>query len=213
MAKKQAKKRQAASRSSKPKARKRTRPVKTKSRKKVAAPKRSARPAKKRATARRPARKAAPVAKKRKTPARAATPVAMAPRRAPSLDRARRQLKEVEANIPTPPSSLDLDRAPSAARSGRREMRETILEHNETSPELTGGDVDADWEDAYAVGDEAPGGDNPTPDQDRVEDIAKALGVEYQDNEELRGSDKITDRDRHRWELDPASSEDYRDRD
>ena len=51
---------------------------------------------------------------------------------------------------------------------------------------LTGGDVDADWEDAYAVGDEAPGGDNPTPDQDRVDDIGKALGVEYQDNEELK---------------------------
>ena len=137
----------------------------------------------------------------------------MPPRHAPSLDRARKQLREIEENVPTPPSSLDLDRTPSAARSGRREMRETILEHNETGPELTGGDVDADWQDAYSVGDEAPGGDNPTPDQDRVEDIAKALGVEYQDNEELRGSDKITDRDRHRWELDPASSEDYRDRD
>lgn len=43
--------------------------------------------------------------------------------------------------------------------------------------------------------------------------FGKALGVEYQDNEELRGSDKIADRDKHRWELDPASSEDYRDRD
>ena len=52
---------------------------------------------------------------------------------------------------------------------------------------MTAGDVDADWEDAYAVGDEAPGGDNPTPDQDRVDDIGKALGVEYQDNEELKG--------------------------
>jgi hypothetical protein len=92
-------------------------------------------------------------------------------------------------------------------------MREARLEHNETSPVLTGGDVDANWEDAYSVGDEAPGGDNPTPDQDRVDDIGKALGVEYQDNEELRASDKIADRDRHRWELDPASSEDYRDRD
>jgi hypothetical protein len=92
-------------------------------------------------------------------------------------------------------------------------MREARHEHTETSPVLTGGDVDADWKDAYAVGDEAPGGDNPTPDQDRVDDIGKALGVEYQDNEELRASDKIADRDKHRWELDPASSEDYRDRD
>jgi hypothetical protein len=122
-------------------------------------------------------------------------------------------LREVEAGVPTPPSSLDLDREPSAARSGRQHLQESRLEHNETSPVLTGGDVDADWQDAYSVGDEAPGGDNPTPDQDRVEDIGKALGVTYDDNEELKASDKIADRDRHRWELDPASSEDYKDRD
>src|SRR5688572_3629782 len=134
-------------------------------------------------------------------------------RRAPGLERARRQLREVEETVPTPPSSLDLNRSASAARTGRAEMREARREHNETSPVLTGGDVDANWEDAYAVGDEAPGGDNPTPDQDRVDDIGKALGVEYQDNEELKASEKITERDRHRWELDPASAEDYRDRD
>lgn len=134
-------------------------------------------------------------------------------RRVPGLDRARRQLREVDETVPSPPSSLSLDRTASAARSGRRELREALEEHTETSPVLTGGDIDADWEDAYAVGDEAPGGDNPTPDQDRVDDIGKALGVEYQDNEELRAADKVADRDRHRWELDPASSEDYRDRD
>lgn len=134
-------------------------------------------------------------------------------RRAPALERARRQLRELDETVPSPPSSLNLDRRPSAARSGRQEMREARLEHNETSPVLTGGDVDANWEDAYAVGDEAPGGDNPTPDQDRVDDIGKALGVEYQDNEELKAADKIVERDRHRWELDPASAEDYRDRD
>jgi Family of unknown function (DUF6335) len=134
-------------------------------------------------------------------------------RRVPGLERARRQLREVEETVQTPPSSLDLERAPSAARSGRAEMREARREHNETSPVLTGGDVDAKWEDAYAVGDEAPGGDNPTPDQDRVDDIGKALGIEYQDNEELRASDKVAERDKKRWELDPASSEDYRERD
>ena len=111
--------------------------------------------------------------------------------------------------MPSPPSSLDLDRNPSAARSGRKHLNDVKEEHNETSPVLTGGDVDADWEDAYSVGDEAPGGDNPTPDQDRVDDIGKALGVTYDDNEELKASDKIADRDKHRWELDPASSEDY----
>lgn len=134
-------------------------------------------------------------------------------RRAPGLDRARRQLREVEESVPGPPSSLDLDRRPSAARSGRHELQETRREHNEVSPDLTAGDVDADWEDAYAVGDEAPGGDNPTPDQDRVDDIGKALGVQYDDNEELKAADKISQRDKHRWELDPASSDDYKDRD
>jgi hypothetical protein len=134
-------------------------------------------------------------------------------RHAPGLDRARRQLREVDETVQGPPSSLDMDRNASAARSGRRHLQEALDDHHETSPALTGGDIDADWEDAYAVGDEAPGGDNPTPDQDRVDDIGKALGVEYQDNEELKGADKIAERDKHRWELDPASSDDYRDRD
>jgi hypothetical protein len=45
-----------------------------------------------------------------------------------------------------------------------------------------------------------------------VDDIGKAVGVVYDDNEELKGEAKITKRDKHRWELDPASSEDYDDR-
>ena len=134
-------------------------------------------------------------------------------RRAPGLERARKRLRELDETVPGPPSSLDLDRRPSAARSGRHELAESRREHNEASPDLTAGDVDADWEDAYSVGDEAPGGDNPTPDQDRVDDIGKALGVQYEDNEELKAADKIAKRDKHRWELDPASSDDYQDRD
>jgi hypothetical protein len=135
-----------------------------------------------------------------------------APRTAPSLDRPRRTVEEDDL-FPTPPSSLDMDRTASAVRSGRREMKEKRDELTQTSPALTGGDVDADWESAYSVGDEAPGGDNPTPDQDIVDDIGKAVGVEYEDNEELKGADKVAKRDKHRWELDPASSEDYNDRD
>jgi hypothetical protein len=114
---------------------------------------------------------------------------------------------------PSIPSSLGLDEPmSSAAKSGGRAQRAQLKSHNETSPALTGGDVDANWEEAYASGDEAPGGDNPTPDQDRVDEIGHALGVEYEDNEELKGADKITERDKHRWELDPASSDDYRER-
>ena len=134
-------------------------------------------------------------------------------RRVPGLERERKRLREVEESVQGPPSSLNMDRHGSAARSGRAALQHAKGEHTETSPALTGGDVDADWEDAYAVGDEAPGGDNPTPDQDRVDDIGRALGIEYQDNEELKAADKLIERDRHRWELDPASAEDYKDHD
>jgi hypothetical protein len=135
--------------------------------------------------------------------------VPRAVRKKPHLDRVRRTLDDT---VPTPPSSLNMDRRGSAARTGRAELQDSLEEHGAMTPALTGGDVDADWQNAYFSGDEAPGGDNPTPDQEVVDDIGKSLGVEYQDNEELRGSEKVVDRDRHRWELDPASSEDYKDR-
>ena len=135
---------------------------------------------------------------------------AAAPQTAPRLDRVRRTLEET---VPTPPSSLDMDRRGSAVRTGRAEVAQSLQQHKGMSPAITGGDVDVDVEDAYFTGDEAPGGDNPTPDQDIVDDIGKALGVEYQDNEELKAADKVAERDRkHRWELDPASSEDYKER-
>ena len=197
------------------------------------AARKAAKPANKAKQRAAPAKKAAPTSRKhlKKAPkaaaSKAAAPRAAAPKKAApvkrprpvadtrrpvhplSLDRNRRHLPELEDNVPTPPSSLDLDRTPSAARSGRMGMASDRLHHNETSPELTGGDVDANWENGYAVGDESPGGDNPTPDQDRVDDIGKALGVQYNDDEELKAADKIIERDRHRWELDPASAEDY----
>ena len=125
------------------------------------------------------------------------------------LDRVRRTL---EHSVQSPPSSLDMDRHGSSVRTGRAEMAERRLDHRTMTPSIAGGEVDTNIESAYFSGDGAPGGDNPTPDQDIVDDIGRALGVEYQDNEELRSGDKIVERDKHRWELDPASAEDYRDR-
>ena len=142
-------------------------------------------------------------------PVRRETAPAVASGKKPRLDRARRTLDDT---VQTPPSSLNLDRHASAARTGRAELQESIHQHTGMTPALTGGDVDADWENAYFSGDEAPGGDNPTPDQEVVDDIGRSLGVVYQDNEELRASDKVVERDKHRWELDPASSEDFKDR-
>ena len=153
---------------------------------------------------RRPAAKAkAKRAKKRRKPA-AKRP---APQRgtSPRLDRARRVLTD-----PAPASSLDVDRFKGAARSGRQALDRSLHEHSGMTPAITGGDLDADWENAYFSGDEAPGGDNLTPDQENVEEMGEALGVSYEDNEELKGSDKVIERDKHRWELDPASADDYR---
>lgn len=58
-------------------------------------------------------------------------------------------------------------------------------------------------------GEETATGSNPTPDQDVVEEIGEAMGVTYADDEELRLGGKEAERDQHRWELDPASAEDY----
>jgi hypothetical protein len=133
--------------------------------------------------------------------------VAPIPGKQPRLDRVRRTLTDV---VPTPPSSLDLDRRSSAARSGRNELAQTRRELAGMT-DVAGSDPDVDVEDAYFTGEEAPGGDNPTPDQDIVDEIGKAVGLEYQDVEELDAK-KVVERDKHRWELDPASSEDYKER-
>jgi len=158
------------------------------------------------------ARKATPkkrAAKRRASKSRTAEPTAL--RSTPArLSRQRRTLDDLV--VPTPPSSLDMNRRSSAVRSGRAEMAEAHAMVASMTPDINAGDVDVNVEDAYFVGDESPGGDNPTPDQDVVDDIGKALGVEYQDAEELRSGDKVADRDKHRWELDPASSEDYKNR-
>lgn len=76
---------------------------------------------------------------------------------------------------------------------------------------LSGGDVDAAWEDAD-VGEESMGGENPTPDQDAVDELGKAVGIIYEDGELLHTTEKLEARDEHRWELDPASSEGFDER-
>src|SRR5262245_59027579 len=45
---------------------------------------------------------------------------------------------------------------------------------------LTGGDIDAAWDQA-AAGEETVGGSSPTPDQDMVDEIGRAVGVSYED--------------------------------
>lgn len=86
------------------------------------------------------------------------------------------------------------------------------IENAPDDPNIAANDPDANIMEASTVGEESVVGGTPTPDQDNVEIIGQAIGLEYQDNEPLHTTEKVTERDRHRWELDPASSEDYSDR-
>jgi hypothetical protein len=79
------------------------------------------------------------------------------------------------------------------------------------STKLSGGDVDA-AADETGSGEEAVGGSVATPDQDIVENLGRAVGITYEDNEELDLLEKVKKRDRKRWELNPSSSEDYQER-
>ena len=74
---------------------------------------------------------------------------------------------------------------------------------------LTGGDVDADWRRADDVGEEAVGGSVATPDQDRVDELGRALGVPRAPDEEIRTSTEILEgRDRNRWEQEQSTGGD-----
>ena len=125
----------------------------------------------------------------------------------PALNRERRIARDEDV-LPLPPSSLDPERSASAGGTGRRELSDRFHARTETGPALTGGDVDANWESAYSGGDDAPAGDNPTPDQNVVENIGTAIGVQHDGTEELTGDEKVAQRDRTRWEFDPASEDD-----
>jgi hypothetical protein len=71
-----------------------------------------------------------------------------------------------------------------------------------TGPRLSAGDVDADWARAESSGEETVGGSVATPDQDVVDEIGRALGVEQNDEAELTTSEEMLHRrDRLRWHI------------
>lgn len=96
--------------------------------------------------------------------------------------------------------------------SGSEKLADRLRQNTNTDPSLSAGDVDAKWEDADSTGDEAIAGSQPTPGQSDVDAMGKGMGVQYQDNEPLKLGDKERERDKDRWELDPASSEEYQQR-
>ena len=95
---------------------------------------------------------------------------------------------------------------------GTHRLRDEMNQYTSTSPELSGGDVDAAWEQANAGGEEGVGGTAATPDQDIVDELGTAVGLEMDDRAFLRTTEILDQRDDRRWELDPVSAEDYKER-
>ena len=88
------------------------------------------------------------------------------------------------------------------------QMLYEMIAHGETGPILTGGDLDADWMRAHLSGEEAVGGSVATPDQDVVDEIGHALGVEQASEDEVRTSAEILrNRDRFRWHLEREAAD------
>ena len=96
--------------------------------------------------------------------------------------------------------------------AGSEKLAERFRQNPNADPSLAGGDIDAGWDMAESQGDEAVAGSMATPEQNNVEELAGAVGIQYADDEELKVGEKERERDKKRWELDPASSDDYQDR-
>jgi hypothetical protein len=107
--------------------------------------------------------------------------------------------------VPDPEIEEFMEGEISRAPKDPEQLAHRLRDNTAASPSDAGGDFDAIWEDVNNSGAESVAGHNPTPDQSDVEENAHALGVSYEDNEELEFIDKIERRDRERFELDPRS--------
>src|SRR5215470_9747803 len=107
--------------------------------------------------------------------------------------------------VPDPEIEEFMEQEISRAPKDPEVLAHRLRNNTAASPRDAGGDLDAAWEDVNESGSETVFGDNPTPDQSMVEENASAMGVSYEDNEELEFIDKIERRDRDRYELDENS--------
>src|SRR5215204_2032821 len=107
--------------------------------------------------------------------------------------------------VPDPEIEEFMEQEISRAPKDPELLAHRLRNNTAASPRDAGGDLDAAWEDVNESGSETVAGDNPTPDQSLVEENAAAIGVNYEDNEELEFIDKIEKRDRDRFELDESS--------
>jgi len=107
--------------------------------------------------------------------------------------------------VPNPEIEEFMEEEISRAPKDPELLAHRLRNNTAASPRDAGGDLDANWEDVNESGSETVAGDNPTPDQSMVEENAQAVGVSYEDNEELEFIEKIEKRDRNRFELEEGS--------
>jgi hypothetical protein len=107
--------------------------------------------------------------------------------------------------VPDPEIEEFMEQEISRAPKDPEVLAHRLRNNTAASPRDAGGDLDASWEDVNESGSETVAGDNPTPDQSLVEENASAIGVTYEDNEDLEFIEKIEKRDRERYELDENS--------
>jgi len=112
------------------------------------------------------------------------------------------------AFVPNPDIEAFMEEEIARAPKDPEQLAQRLRNNTAASPKDAGGDLDATWEDVNDSGEESVGGDNPTPDQSMVEENANAMGVNFEDNEELEFIDKIERRDRDRYELNESSKAD-----
>lgn len=114
------------------------------------------------------------------------------------------RVAEAEDRLPhqASPTALALE----ALRTGvvRRRPRRELEEIPHEAVTIRVGDPDDSVLDNEYVGDETPGGSAPTPDQNGVDEIGRAYGLQEEDTGALRSGDEVLRRrDRRRSELAP----------
>ena len=107
--------------------------------------------------------------------------------------------------VPDPEIEEFMEEEIARAPKDSNQLAQRLRNNTAASPSDSGGDIDASWEDVNDSGEESASGDNPTPDQSDVEENANAVGVNFQDNQELDLYEQLEGRDRDRFELDPRS--------
>ncbi len=107
--------------------------------------------------------------------------------------------------VPDPDIEEFMEEEIARAPKDPNQLAQRLRNNTAASPRDAGGDIDAAWEDVNDSGTESVAGDNPTPDQSDVEENARAVGVNFEDNQELDLFEQIERRDRDRFELDPRS--------